>query len=71
MALHFHPLTIKSMQPQTANGVCITFNVPAELKDTFAFKHGQTLTLRTHINGENIRRNYSICSSPFDNELRV
>lgn len=71
MALHFHPLVIKSIQPQTADAVCITFEVPAELKDTFAFKHGQTLTLRTFINGENMRRNYSICSSPFDNELRV
>ncbi len=71
MALHFHPLTILSIEPQTANAVCITFHVPDDLKDIFAFKHGQNLTLKSTINGESVRRSYSICTSPFDNALRI
>jgi ring-1,2-phenylacetyl-CoA epoxidase subunit PaaE len=71
MALHFHPLTIKNIRRETQDCVSISFKVPEHLKQEFEFKQGQSLTLRKTLEGEEIRRSYSICSSPLDNELRV
>jgi ring-1,2-phenylacetyl-CoA epoxidase subunit PaaE len=51
--------------------VSIAFDVPTELKEVFKFMHGQNVTLKATINGEEIRRSYSICSSPTEDELRV
>jgi ring-1,2-phenylacetyl-CoA epoxidase subunit PaaE len=69
--IHFHSLPVKKVQQETEDCVSIVFDVPSELKDAFAFKPGQSLTIRKQLNGEELRRNYSICSSPFDGELRV
>lgn len=69
--IHFHSLQVKKVEAETDECVSITFAVPAELKDAFAFKQGQTLTIKKTLNGEELRRNYSICSSPLDNELQV
>jgi ring-1,2-phenylacetyl-CoA epoxidase subunit PaaE len=69
--IHFHPLRVEKVEKQTDDCVSITFEVPAELKETFRFKQGQTLTIRKKFNDEEVRRNYSICSSPFDNVLQV
>lgn len=69
--IHFHPLKVKKVQKETDDCVSITFDVPSELKEAFQFSQGQNLTLRKVFNGEEARRNYSICSSPFDNTLRV
>ena len=71
MATHFHPLTIADIRKETSDCVSIAFQVPDELKHSYVFKQGQNLTLRTVMNGEEVRRSYSICSSPIDNELRV
>jgi ring-1,2-phenylacetyl-CoA epoxidase subunit PaaE len=71
MALHFHTLTVKDIKRETPDCVSISFNIPRELKNDFQFKQGQSLTLRKILEGEEIRRSYSICTSPFDNELRV
>ena len=71
MATHFHQLTIADIRKETPDCVSIAFRIPDELKSTYLFKHGQNLTLRTVMNGEEVRRSYSICSSPGDNELRV
>lgn len=60
---HFHSLTIKSVDKVTDNSVAITFDVPDNLKEKFSFKAGQYITLKTTINGEDIRRDYSICAS--------
>lgn len=68
MAAHFYPITIKSVKKETPECVSIAFNIPDTLKETFAYKQGQHLTLRTYINGNEIRRNYSLCSSPLGNE---
>ena len=62
MALHFHPLTVKRVTPDAAGAAAITFEVPPRLAGDFDFKPGQFLTLRAHIAGEDVRRNYSICS---------
>ncbi len=71
MSIHFHPLPIKKIQKETADCVSVVFEVPESLKESFQFKHGQSLTMRATINGEEVRRTYSICSSPLDKELRV
>jgi len=71
MSIHFHELTVNEVRKETADCVSISFSIPPELKETFQYKQGQYITLRTHINGEEVRRSYSVCSSPLDNELRV
>lgn len=67
----FYTLAVKAIKRETAKAVSIAFDVPADLKAFFTFKAGQYLTLKTTINGEEIRRDYSICSSPNSNELKV
>src|SRR5215510_13523712 len=71
MSIHFHPLRIKEVKRETAECVSVSFEIPEKLKKDFVFKQGQSLTMRAKINGEEIRRTYSICSSPLDNEWRV
>ncbi|MBI2282982.1 MAG: phenylacetate-CoA oxygenase/reductase subunit PaaK [Bacteroidetes bacterium] len=71
MSLHFHPLTVAEVRRETSDCVSIAFSIPAALAETFQYKQGQYITLRTHINGQEIRRSYSVCSSPLDQELRV
>jgi ring-1,2-phenylacetyl-CoA epoxidase subunit PaaE len=69
--IHFHSLRVKRVEKETDDCVSIEFEVPEELKDVFQFKQGQNLTIKKVINGEELRRNYSICTSPFDNKLKV
>lgn len=71
MSIHFHKLKVKEIRRETADCVSIQFEIPTELKDSFFFQHGQNITLKKDINGEEARRSYSICSAPFENELRV
>jgi ring-1,2-phenylacetyl-CoA epoxidase subunit PaaE len=71
VAKHFRPLQILDIRNETDDCVSVSFHVPDEWKEEFKFKAGQNITLRTRIRGEEIRRSYSICSSPFENELRV
>src|SRR5246127_1772636 len=71
MAVHFHILKVKSIQQETAECVSIVFEIPEDLKEDFKFTQGQNLTLKKEFNGEEIRRSYSICSSPSENELRI
>ena len=67
----FNTLNIQSVTRETAKAVTISFNVPNELKADYAFTAGQYITLKTNINGEDIRRDYSICASPNSGELKV
>jgi ring-1,2-phenylacetyl-CoA epoxidase subunit PaaE len=69
--IHFHPLKIKEIRRETDECVSILFDIPNEFKEQFAFRQGQSLTMRTKLNGEEVRRTYSICSSPLDKEWRV
>lgn len=68
---NFYPLTIDSVRPETDTAICATFAVPDELKNTFSFTQGQHLTLRADIDGEDVRRSYSICSGVNEGQLRV
>jgi ring-1,2-phenylacetyl-CoA epoxidase subunit PaaE len=67
----FYPLSVSQVRNETRDTIAVTFAVPPELQDSFAFQQGQHLTLRTHINGEDVRRSYSICSAVQDGTLRV
>ncbi|MDO3701650.1 1,2-phenylacetyl-CoA epoxidase subunit PaaE [Micromonospora sp. C28SCA-DRY-2] len=63
----FHPLPVAAVDRLTDDAVAITFAVPEELRETFAFRAGQHLTVRrTGEAGEDVRRSYSICSTPDD-----
>ena len=71
MNKQFYPLRVKELHKDTEHAVVLTFDVPAELARTFDFKQGQYLTLSQQINGNSVRRSYSICAGLDDGELRV
>jgi ring-1,2-phenylacetyl-CoA epoxidase subunit PaaE len=60
---HFHDLRVSRVSPEAAGSVAISFDIPAQLRETFSFDPGQFLTLRATINGADVRRSYSICST--------
>jgi ring-1,2-phenylacetyl-CoA epoxidase subunit PaaE len=61
---HFHSLFVKRIDALTAQSAAVTFGIPADLRDTFAFTPGQFVTLRAVVDGESVRRSYSLCSTP-------
>jgi ring-1,2-phenylacetyl-CoA epoxidase subunit PaaE len=67
----FHPLIIKDIIKETSDAVSVSFEVPAELKSSFSYKSGQYLTLKAIINGEDVRRSYSLCSAPHEDSWKV
>ena len=67
----FYPLKVKDLYKDTEQCSVIEFDIPEDLKDKFKYKAGQYLTLRETVNGEDIRRSYSLCSSPIDDEWKV
>lgn len=71
MTPKFHSLTVLDVKQETEDAVSISFDIPTDLKEDYYYLSGQYLTLRTIINGEDLRRSYSLCSSPFENEWRV
>jgi ring-1,2-phenylacetyl-CoA epoxidase subunit PaaE len=67
----FHTLRIADIRKETEDTVSISFEIPAELKKDYNYFSGQYLTLKADINGEEIRRSYSLCSAPNEEEWRV
>jgi ring-1,2-phenylacetyl-CoA epoxidase subunit PaaE len=61
-ALRFHELTVKRVSPEAAGSVAVTFDIPAAERDAFKFEPGQFLTLRAKVDGQDVRRTYSISS---------
>jgi ring-1,2-phenylacetyl-CoA epoxidase subunit PaaE len=59
----FHDISVVRVSPEAAGSVAVTFAIPPNLRETFAFEPGQYLTLRTTINGADVRRSYSISST--------
>ena len=59
------------IEPDTDEAVIVSFDVPTDLRDVFGFTQGQYLTLRKDIDGQDLRRSYSICAGVDDGELRV
>jgi ring-1,2-phenylacetyl-CoA epoxidase subunit PaaE len=71
MATHFRILKIEDVRRETADCVSVAFAIPADLREEFHYKQGQNITVRLKMNGEEIRRSYSICSSPLEAGLRI
>lgn len=69
--MEFFQLKIKQHTPETSDSVTIEFEIPEELSDKFAYKQGQFITLRTHIDGHELRRSYSMSSTPLDKKLAI
>src|SRR5688500_64450 len=69
--IHFHSLPVLEVKKETDDCVSVTFAVDSALQDTFRFVQGQSLTVKKTLNGEEVRRTYSICTSPFDAMLRI
>jgi len=67
----FHTLKIREVHEETPDAVSVTFEVPDDLKETFRYRQGQHLTLRKQIDGEDLRRSYSICASVAEDDLRI
>ena len=71
MSAHFHELKVAEIVPETAEANSIRFEIPPNLRDAFTFKAGQHLTLRASIEGQEIRRNYSLCTAPAEADWMV
>lgn len=71
MAAEFHTLEVASVEPLTEASVAVRFAVPPELSDAYRFVPGQHVTMRREIDGEDVRRSYSICTSANSGDLRV
>ena len=71
MSAHFYPLKVAEIVPETAEANSIRFDVPPELREPFRFKAGQHLTLKATIGGEEVRRNYSLCTAPAEQDWMV
>ncbi len=71
MSVHFHALKVAEIVPETAEANSIRFEIPPELREVFNFKAGQHLTLRATIDGDEVRRNYSLCTAPADQDWMV
>lgn len=67
----FYDLKINEIIRETPEAVSISFEVPEDLKETFKYKAGQYITVKTEIEGEEIRRAYSLCSTPGSGEYKV
>ena len=68
----FHTLKISDIRKETSDAVSIAFEVPLNIQPEYQFKQGQYITLKLNVNGEELRRSYSICTSPYsEKQLRV
>ncbi|MGV8945162.1 MAG: 2Fe-2S iron-sulfur cluster-binding protein [Lutibacter sp.] len=69
--LKFHSLIVKDIKKETSDAISLNFDIPKELKTDFKYTAGQYITLKKEIDGEEIRRAYSICSAPNSGDLRI
>lgn len=67
----FRQLEVRHIHRETPSAVSVEFHVPEALQPSFSFKAGQYVTLKTTLNGEEVRRAYSLCTAPKENTLRV
>lgn len=71
MSANFYSLTVNKVESEIEEAVSISFQIPAELEKTFIYKAGQYLTIKVNINGEEVRRSYSMSSAPKDENLTI
>jgi ring-1,2-phenylacetyl-CoA epoxidase subunit PaaE len=69
--INYHPLTIAEVRPEGSEAVCVTLEVPDDLREAFRFAPGQHLGVRATIDGQEVRRTYSICSATDERHLRI
>lgn len=67
----FHKVKVADIYKETQDTSVVTFDIPEELQEAFKFRQGQHLTLKADINDEDLRRSYSLCSSPSENTWQV
>jgi ring-1,2-phenylacetyl-CoA epoxidase subunit PaaE len=67
----FHPIKVRDVYKETKDCSVISFEIPEDMRDDFKFTHGQHLTIKANIDGNEVRRNYSLCTSPIDSEWKV
>jgi len=67
----FHTLKVKEVRRETTDAVSVSFDIPADVRSDFDYKAGQYINIRQDLNGEDLRRSYSLCSSPLENDFRV
>ncbi len=71
MSTHFHSIKVKEVIRETPDCVSVSFDIPTDLKEVFTFKEGQNITIKKILNGEEVRRSYSICAAPHEGILKV
>ncbi|MCB0551460.1 MAG: ferredoxin--NADP reductase [Phaeodactylibacter sp.] len=71
MSKSFHTLTVREVKRETPEAVTVSFEIPENLKEAFKYSQGQYLTLKFDLDGEEVRRAYSMCSSPIDDHIAV
>lgn len=71
MSTNFHKLKVLNIRQETAYAVAVTLEIPEVLKSTFSFIQGQYLTVKFNLNGKEVRRAYSMCSSPLEENLTI
>ncbi len=71
MAVHFHPLVISKIKKETPESVSVCFEIPDALAEDFLYKEGQNITIKTTIEGQELRRSYSLCTAPYEKEIKV
>ena len=71
MTQHFHSLEIRDVVRETADCISVSFHVPEALRETFSYRAGQYVTLRAEVGDRELRRSYSLCSAPHEQEWRV
>jgi ring-1,2-phenylacetyl-CoA epoxidase subunit PaaE len=71
MATHFHSLKVSKIIKETPDCVSVSFDIPESLKSSFQFREGQNITVKKTFDGKEIRRSYSICNAPYEQELKV
>jgi ring-1,2-phenylacetyl-CoA epoxidase subunit PaaE len=69
--LTFHPLKVSELRPEASDALCIAFEVPEHLRQAYQFAPGQHIGIRASIDGQEVRRTYSICSGLNDRHLRI
>jgi len=68
---HFHLLKVAEVRRETSEAVSVSFQIPESLKSTFQYQAGQYITIRATINGEDVRRSYSLSSAPHESDFRI
>jgi ring-1,2-phenylacetyl-CoA epoxidase subunit PaaE len=67
----FHPLRVASVERETRDAIAVTFDVPLALREQFRYAQGQHVTVRATVDGQDVRRSYSICAGVQDDRLRI